>query len=111
MDGRAVAAWVTTEMHWQTVLSFKSRAAKHRNLLELEAAVALVCRLVRHGHMNLQVDSSVALGALAAGHSSSRRVNYAWKKLRFPLLVNGIALEVVWTPTWAKLADVGKACS
>ena len=91
------------------VFSFRFKFKKHINLLELEAVLALLRRLacdgVRDARILILVDSRVALGALAKGRSSSRRINFVLKKTCAVCFAYGLYPELIWIPTWANPGD------
>ena len=47
----------------------------------------------------------MVLGAVSEGRSSSRKINFLLRKLRFWCLAYDIALELAWVLTWTNPAD------
>ena len=88
---------------WTTCWEYRFRVPKHIILLEAEALVRLVRRLVGTGMRSrrvlVAVDSRVSMTALAKGLSSSHTLNYIRKQLCKLCLFAKLALELVWTPS------------
>ena len=83
-DGRASAFFTTVELPWEEFFSYRFRTPRHINVLELEALISLVQRLVDRGaapvRLLVLVDSRVVLGAVSKGRSSSRKVNFQLRR-------------------------------
>ena len=77
---------------------------------ELESLISLLRRVTREGiraqRLLVLVDSRVVLGAVSKGRSNSRKLNFALRRQGFWCLAHDIALELVWMPTWANLAEI-----
>ena len=103
------AAPLALKLKWTTLFSYRFLTGKHINLLELESLIVLLRRIAREGipaqRLLVLVDSRVVLEAVSEGRSSSRKINFSLRKIRFWCLAWEIALELVWVHTWANLAD------
>jgi hypothetical protein len=95
---------------WRTIVSSPWRIPEHINVLELRSVmVALRWALsfpssVRHRLLVLS-DSSVAVGALSKGRSSSPTLLRRLRTVAAMVLASGLALSVAWLPTAANPAD------
>ena len=83
-DSRAYAFFLTVELPWEEVFSYRFRIPRHINLLELEVLISLVQRLVDRGVVRIRllvlVDSRVVHGAVSKGRSSSRQVDFQLRR-------------------------------
>ena len=70
--------------HFGVALAGTLLASAHVNLLEIETALSLMRYVAQAGHSSCPIavltDSRLALGALAKGRSSSRRISFRLKK-------------------------------
>ena len=74
-DSRAAVAGLVVDVPWVESFSYRVRYPQQINLLELEALISLIRRLVDRGlgnrHVLCLVDSRVVLGSVCKGRSSS----------------------------------------
>ena len=94
-DARAAAAPFAMTLSWTALFSYRIVRGKHINLLELESLISLLRRIRREGtrtrRILVLVDSGVVLGVVSKGRSSSRKVNFMFRKLGFWCLAFVIA--------------------
>ena len=103
-DGRAAAAPLVLGLNCATMFSYRFFEGKHLHLLELESLISLLRRVTREGcrHGGSWIRAWFWEPSRKDG---SRKINFLLRRLGFWCLAYDIALELVWVPTWANLAD------
>ena len=102
-DVRAAAAPLALKLNWTTMFSCRFLAGKHINLQFHEILISLFRRITREAPGTCGFARS--LGGRLKRTIESRKINFLLRKLRFLCLAYDVALELLWAPTWAKLAD------
>lgn len=95
---------------FKTAISTRWRQGDHINILELEAALLSTRHMLRspvtNGHrVNILIDSTVVIGAVAKGRSSSYRLNIRLRRLAALQLIGNLTLVPHWVPTAINPAD------
>ena len=87
---------------WRETLSFKWKAEAHINVLEAQALLSHVRRMLREGTFRscrvlIVIDSQVLYFALGKGRSPSTQLNRVLRRLMAMELAADVALFPVWT--------------
>lgn len=95
---------------WKTIISSPWKYQDHINLLELESVVLAVRWILSHPtstgkRVLLLSDSSVTVGSVSKGRSSSHRLLRKLRKLSAYVLASGLQLYCHWIPTDINPAD------
>jgi len=104
------AVSAVTEHRWSTIVSARWRDEEHINVLELRALTTGVKWVCSHplsaGHRVWMLsDSSVVIGAVSKGRSSSPSVLRRLRHLSAWLLAAGLQLRVTYVPSGLNPAD------
>eukprot|EP00973_Karenia_brevis_P082863 11489516-Karenia_brevis.AAC.1 len=110
-DSRGVAAVLGLRSTWRIFLQLAGNRKynQHINVLEARSVLLFITKLVDAGVRDKRIlilsDSRVAVGAIAKGRSSSRKLNFVLRRIAGVSLRYGLSVDVVWIPTWANPAD------
>ena len=101
---------IATESRWSTIVSARWHDSEHINVLELRALTSSIKWVCSHPNaMGLRVwllcDSSVVVGAVSKGRSSSQPVLRRLRHLAAWLLASGLQPRVTWIPSASNPAD------
>ena len=105
----AHSALLSMPLSWKTCLRHVFRFANHINVLEAQAVLLWLKRIVKQNisgkRILVLIDSAVVKGAVTKGRSSSVILNRVIRQMAGLALSYGLFLEVVWLPTWANPSD------
>ncbi len=101
---------IAAESRWSTIVSARWHDSEHINVLELRALTSSIKWVCSHPNaMGLRVwllcDSSVVVGAVSKGRSSSQPVLRRLRHLAAWLLASGLQPRVTWIPSASNPAD------
>ena len=101
---------IAKEGRWSTIVSARWRDSEHINVLELRALTTSIKWVCSHPFaVGLRVwllcDSSVVVGAVSKGRSSSQSVLRRLRPLSAWLLASGVQPRVTWIPSASNPAD------
>ena len=108
-DVRAAAAPLSLKLKLTTLFSWWFFGGKHVNLLELGSLISLLRRITREGIRGKAAlgtcEFARGLGSRVKGTLELTKINFLLRKLGFWCLAHDGALELMWLPIWANLAD------
>lgn len=98
------------QFRWSTIVSSSWRYAEHINVLELRALATSIRWILSHPssigrRVILLSDSSVVVGAVSKGRSSSQPLLRRLRAISALVLASGLQLHVKWIPSELNPAD------
>lgn len=113
LDGRfAAVAPIVANAEWKIAVSkpWQYWTDESIHLLEMRGAISAIKWVARQPSLHntrvpIFVDSQAALGCLAKGRSSSRKLNNLCRRAAAYILVAGLRISWIWIPTKANPAD------
>ena len=98
------------DVRWSTIVAARWRRADHINVLELRALHTAVKWVLSHPHstgnrVRALCDSTVVIGAVRKGRSSSRPLLRRLRALSAWVMGGGLRLELGWVPSAYNPAD------